>query len=78
MKECIKCGGVIPQERIDFFAADGRVCRVCVNCSTVEKVFALQIYEHKTAGYTVVLPQRNGKTDPETKRQAIRAYNRER
>ncbi len=76
---CIKCGTVIPQGRVEFFHSSGRRVKYCVKCSVEEPAVSFMVYDHKTAGYAVVLPQNeDGITDKETVRLAKRAYERKR
>lgn len=77
--QCRRCGSEIPQERILFFEQSGRRCLTCVRCSTEEPVVSFTVYDHKTAGYVVTLPQtEDGRTDSELVRLAQRAYKRAR
>jgi len=47
---CEVCGYDIPQERLDVLPET----KVCVNCTTEEKVQGLMVWSHKTAPCIVI------------------------
>lgn len=67
-----KCGEEIDFARVDFLRMTKREIK-CIKCSTEPAKLCLMDYAHKTAPELVVVPN-----DEESKRRAIRVFNRSR
>lgn len=75
---CKVCGVEIPEERLEFLRAYEREL-TCVKHSKEQIVRTFMVYQHKTAGDLVVIPNKqDGTNDEELVRQAERAYRRAR
>lgn len=66
---CSKCLAPIPPARLRAIPGT----KTCVNCSDVQKIEGVMVYDHKTAPMLAILP-----TDPEMRRQVLNAHRRKR
>ena len=66
---CINCKTQIDSERLEVLPHT----TTCATCSTTERATGYMVYNHKTAGSLVIIPN-----DPETQRIAKRANRRAR
>jgi hypothetical protein len=75
---CIICNSGIPEGRVQFLIENHKLI-TCLQHSKEEPVKAFMSFEHKTAGFAVIVPNNSdGTNNAEKIRIAKRAYNRER
>lgn len=76
--KCIICQNDIPQGRVEFLVENHKPM-TCLTHSKEQPVKAFLNYEHKTAGFVVIVPNNpDGTNNNESIRIAKRAYERKR
>lgn len=69
IRKCEICDSEIPQERLDVIPET----RVCVNCTTEERVEGMMVFDHKTAPRIVIFHPSEKEAIRQAKRFGTRA-----
>lgn len=71
MRTCVRCKGIIPNERLEVLPDT----HTCVQCSGVQKYVGAMVFDHKTAGRLEFVRPENKEAVQTLKRFINRARN---